>query len=220
MQEKFADDPSLLKKFPHKFLREYIQSVLNLHKHGKDNLIYFLVKCEQDYLQWQETMYAKFGVQRVCMHRGPAWEYEEESLDDSDHIQPNVDAGTSINEDQADSVITTGSCGSSVIIQNEGDSVVSQEDCIVHVSPQPGLEMDILSQAKAFTGITESAVDIDDWQLLHHVNQTQLFLKHQVYCGLLTKAEVRHRSNCGEEQTRIRSPTCMVFKVKQLQPSQ
>ena len=29
--------------------------------------------CEQDYLQWQETMrmYAKFGVQWVCMHRGP-----------------------------------------------------------------------------------------------------------------------------------------------------
>lgn len=166
LQEKLADHPSLLKKFPHKLLREYIQSVLNLHKHGKDNLIYFLVKCEQDYLQWQETMYAKFGVQRVCMHRGPAWEYEEESLDDSDHIQPNVDAGTSINEDQADSVITTGSCGSSVIIQNEGDSVASQEDCIVHVSPQPGLEMDILSQAKAFTGITESAVDIDDMPII------------------------------------------------------
>ena len=38
-QEKFADHP-----FPHKFLHENIQSVFNLHKHGKGNLIYFLVK--------------------------------------------------------------------------------------------------------------------------------------------------------------------------------
>ena len=40
-QEKFADDP-----FPHTFLilHENIQSVFNLHKHGKGNLIYFLVK--------------------------------------------------------------------------------------------------------------------------------------------------------------------------------
>ena len=39
LQETFAGDPSLLK-----FLHEYKQSVLNLHKHGKNNLIYFLVK--------------------------------------------------------------------------------------------------------------------------------------------------------------------------------
>ena len=46
--------------------------------------------CEQDYLQWQETMYATFGVQCMVykgMHRGPTWEYDEEYLDDADLLQ-------------------------------------------------------------------------------------------------------------------------------------
>ena len=54
----------------------------------------------------RDNMYAKFGEQWMCMHRGPTWEYEEESLDHSSHLQRNVDAGTLINQDQTDSVST------------------------------------------------------------------------------------------------------------------
>ena len=43
LQEKCSGDPSLLKKFPDKFLHEYIQSALSLYKLGNDSLIYFLV---------------------------------------------------------------------------------------------------------------------------------------------------------------------------------
>ena len=112
--------------------------------------------CEQDYVQWQETMYAKFRAQWVCMHRSPTSEYEEENLDDSGHLQRNVDAATLIYQDQADSVSTTASSASGLIS-------LSPED---RISPQPGQYMDILSQAMALTGITESAVDIDDMPII------------------------------------------------------
>ena len=74
-------------------------------------------------MQWQETMLANFGVQWVCLPRGPTWEYEKESLDDSDQLRPNVDAATLINHDQADSVSTTDSSASCLILRNEGASI-------------------------------------------------------------------------------------------------
>ena len=57
---------------------------------------------------------------------------------------------------KADSVSTTASSASGLI-------ALSQEDCI---SPQPGQDMDILSQVMAFTGITETAVDVDDMPII------------------------------------------------------
>ena len=160
-------------------------------------------------MQWQETMYAKFRAHWVCMHRSPTSEYEEENLDDSGHLQRNVDAAILIYQDQADSVSTTASSASGLIS-------LSPED---RISPQPGQYMDILSQAMALTGITMLLI-LMTCQSLHHVNLVQLFLNHLVYCDLLIKTEEWHWSSCGEEQARTRLPKCMVIKVKQLQQSQ
>ena len=57
------------------------------------------------------------------MNCGPTWEHEEESLDDSDHLQRNVDAETLINQNQRDRFSTTASSAYCLI-------ALSQEDCI------------------------------------------------------------------------------------------
>ena len=104
-------------------------------------------------------MYATFGVQCMVykgMHRGPTWEYDEEYLDDADLLQQYLDAGTLINQDQEDRFSITAISAYCLIAQ-------SQEDCIC---PQPGQDMDILSQVMAFTGITETAVDVDDMPII------------------------------------------------------
>ena len=112
-----ANDKKLLNRFGQNFLHIYIESVKNLHKEDKDNIVSHFAKCfqlrensdltrlpigqmpyglldyvakffssertnnlvcEPDYRLWQETMYSRFGVQWVCLNRGPCWEYEEE----------------------------------------------------------------------------------------------------------------------------------------------
>ena len=138
-------------------------------------------------------MYAKFGEQWMCMHRGPTWEYEEESLDHSSHLQRNVDAGTLINQDQTDSV-----------------STMHCQLCIWFDCTESGRLLK--STARSRYGYSFPSYGLDQnsreilmtCQSLLHVNQVQLFLNHHVYCGLLTKAEEWHWSSYGEEQTRTR----------------
>ena len=57
------------------------------------------------------------------MHRGPTWEYDEECSDDALHLQRNADAGTLVNQDQADRFSITAISAYCLIAQ-------SQEDCI------------------------------------------------------------------------------------------
>ena len=173
IQEKFVDQ-QIQSKFPPKFLKKYIQSVENLHKHGKDNLIHFMVisfqtrdgsqetrlpigkmpfglldymvkffgqnstnnlVCEPDYLQWQETMYAKFGVQWVCMYRSPMWEYDDSDFDVSDESQSQ-------------------SCAS--VLNPVFTPTVSLSECVSsgHAADSNYEDVNILTQAMAQAGIT------------------------------------------------------------------
>jgi hypothetical protein len=46
-------------------------------------------KMENDYLEWQTTMYAQFGHKWACLHRGPAWQYDKH--DSGSDFEPATD---------------------------------------------------------------------------------------------------------------------------------
>ena len=52
-------------------LFDYIVKFFSLPKSNR-------LSCEEDYEQWQVSMYANFGTKWAYLHRGPCWEYEIE----------------------------------------------------------------------------------------------------------------------------------------------
>ncbi len=42
------------------------------------------IKMDNDYLEWQTTMYAQFGHKWACLHRGPAWQFDEDASSESE----------------------------------------------------------------------------------------------------------------------------------------
>ena len=42
------------------------------------------IRMDNDYLEWQTTMYAQFGHKWACLHRGPAWQFDQDGNSESE----------------------------------------------------------------------------------------------------------------------------------------
>ena len=64
------------------------------------------IKMENDYLEWQTTMYAQFGHKWACLHRGPAWQYDQD--DSGSDCEPATDGNDNVPADNLNSSFETG----------------------------------------------------------------------------------------------------------------
>lgn len=87
---------------------------------------------EEHYVSWLETMFVHFGHKWLCLHRGPAWQYEVDNTNktEEDPLPGNLSASSSEMTDEID-IIQSALLESSLCLNDQD----LESDTLVDINP-------------------------------------------------------------------------------------